>query len=137
MSKKNYYDILQISRGAPEEIVRRAYRNLAKRYHPDVFRGSVEEANRRMAELNAAYETLSDMQKRKAYDEELKREEEAKQEQRNDTKYTPNDNTSHTVNNGNANAGHSTNNGFQYKPNNDQSNAKKYNDTAFKPAEES
>ncbi len=135
MSQKNYYDILQISRGAPEEIVRRAYRNLAKRYHPDVFRGSVEEANRRMAELNAAYETLSDMQKRKAYDEELKREEEAKQAQRNSARYTPNDNTSHTVNNGNA--GYSTNNGFQYEPNSDQSNAKKYNDTAFKPAEES
>lgn len=66
--KKTYYDILEISENASDEIVRSAYKALAKKYHPDVYSGSKEEATRRMAEINEAYSVLSDLTKRREYD---------------------------------------------------------------------
>lgn len=51
------YDVLGVPRGASAEEVKRAYRALAKKYHPDVNPGD-EEAARRMAEINAAYEQI-------------------------------------------------------------------------------
>ncbi|KAM7276712.1 hypothetical protein ACFE04_018578 [Oxalis oulophora] len=64
---KSYYDILQVPRGAPDEQIKRAYRKLALKYHPDKNQGN-EEANKKFADINNAYEVLSDGEKRKIYD---------------------------------------------------------------------
>ncbi|KAE8692053.1 DnaJ protein ERDJ3B [Hibiscus syriacus] len=64
---KNYYDILQVPKGASDEQIKRAYRKLALKYHPDKNPGN-EEANKRFAEINNAYEVLSDSEKRGIYD---------------------------------------------------------------------
>jgi curved DNA-binding protein CbpA len=57
----DYYAILTVSRGASHEDIVRAYQEKAKPYHPDRNPGFVEEANRRLQELNAAYEALRDL----------------------------------------------------------------------------
>lgn len=82
--KKTYYDILEISENASDEIVRSAYKALAKKYHPDVYSGSKEEATRRMAEINEAYSVLSDMTKRREYDFLLDREQYQAEEDQTD-----------------------------------------------------
>ncbi|GMH20899.1 hypothetical protein Nepgr_022741 [Nepenthes gracilis] len=64
---KSYYDILQVQKGASDEQIKRAYRKLALKYHPDKNQGN-EEANKRFAEINNAYEVLSDSEKRNIYD---------------------------------------------------------------------
>ncbi|XP_022953439.1 dnaJ protein ERDJ3B-like [Cucurbita moschata] len=64
---KSYYDILQVPKGASEEQIKRAYRKLALKYHPDKNQGN-EEANKRFAEISNAYEVLSDGEKRNIYD---------------------------------------------------------------------
>lgn len=65
----NYYEILEVSQSATQEIIKIAYKNLAKKYHPDIV--STEIANRKMQELNEAYEILSNPEKRKEYDTNL------------------------------------------------------------------
>ncbi|XP_038896699.1 dnaJ protein ERDJ3B [Benincasa hispida] len=64
---KSYYDILQVPKGASDDQIKRAYRKLALKYHPDKNQGN-EEANKRFAEINNAYEVLSDGEKRNIYD---------------------------------------------------------------------
>ncbi|KAF5741538.1 dnaJ subfamily B member 11-like [Tripterygium wilfordii] len=64
---KSYYDILQVRKGSSEEQIKRAYRKLALKYHPDKNPGN-EEANRKFAEISNAYEVLSDGEKRNIYD---------------------------------------------------------------------
>ncbi|KAK9281289.1 hypothetical protein L1049_004186 [Liquidambar formosana] len=64
---KSYYDILQVPRGASDDQIKRAYRKLALKYHPDKNQGN-EEANKRFADINNAYEVLSDSEKRNIYD---------------------------------------------------------------------
>ncbi|XP_073066203.1 dnaJ protein ERDJ3B-like [Primulina eburnea] len=64
---KSYYDILQLPRGASDDQIKRAYRKLALKYHPDKNQGN-EEANKKFAEINNAYEVLSDGEKRDIYD---------------------------------------------------------------------
>ncbi|KAK8965694.1 hypothetical protein KSP40_PGU013027 [Platanthera guangdongensis] len=64
---KSYYEVLQVPKGAPEEQIKRAYRKLALKYHPDKNQGN-EEANKRFAEINNAYEVLTDPEKRGIYD---------------------------------------------------------------------
>lgn len=66
-----YYELLEIQETASDEVVRMAYKALAKKYHPDTYQGSKTNAEHMMKELNAAYETLSDPEKRKAYDKML------------------------------------------------------------------
>ncbi|RWW74537.1 hypothetical protein BHE74_00017521, partial [Ensete ventricosum] len=56
--RKNYYDVLQVPKGASEEQIKRAYRKLALKYHPDKNQGN-EEANKRFAEINNDYVFLS------------------------------------------------------------------------------
>lgn len=67
-SKKDYYATLGVLPTAEDIVIRAAYKALAQRYHPDRFNGSKEEANTRMAEINEAYEVLSDPVRRKDYD---------------------------------------------------------------------
>ena len=68
--KKNYYEILGVNKKATPEEIKAAYRKLAMKYHPDRNPGN-EEAAERFKEINEANETLSDEQKRAAYDYEL------------------------------------------------------------------
>jgi DnaJ-class molecular chaperone len=68
MSKRDYYDILGISKSAPDEEIKRAYKRLAKEYHPDVAKDKAQ-ATEKFKEINEAYQILSDPQKRKQYDQ--------------------------------------------------------------------
>ena len=65
--KRDYYDVLGISKGASDDEIRKAYRSLAKKYHPDVNKAPDAEA--KFKEINEAYEVLSDKQKRSTYDQ--------------------------------------------------------------------
>lgn len=64
---KNFYEILGVSKDAPEDEIKKSYRRLAKRYHPDVNKGD-KQAEERFKEISEAYEVLSDKEKRKQYD---------------------------------------------------------------------
>src|SRR4051794_7435518 len=63
---RDYYDILGVSRDASEEEIRRAYRKLARQYHPDV--NKEPGAEDRFKEVSEAYEVLRDPEKREQYD---------------------------------------------------------------------
>lgn len=70
----NYYDVLEINENASDEVIKAAYRALAKKYHPDSYKGSSCEREKNMALINSAFDTLSDSQKRANYDQKLKSE---------------------------------------------------------------
>ena len=63
-----YYEILQVTETASDEVIRMAYKALAKKYHPDTFEGDKAFADDMMKKINQAYETLSDPAKREEYD---------------------------------------------------------------------
>ncbi|MFM2481694.1 DnaJ C-terminal domain-containing protein [Celerinatantimonas sp. YJH-8] len=67
MSNKDYYQILGVSKDADEQAIKRAYRKLARKYHPDVSKEA--NAEQRFKEVGEAYEVLSNSQKRAAYDQ--------------------------------------------------------------------
>jgi curved DNA-binding protein CbpA len=62
VAKKDLYEILGVDRNATEEEIKKAYRRLAKKYHPDLNPGD-KEAEQKFKEINEAYEILSDPQK--------------------------------------------------------------------------
>ncbi|MFV2016254.1 MAG: DnaJ C-terminal domain-containing protein, partial [Candidatus Heimdallarchaeota archaeon] len=69
MSKKrDYYDVLGLSKNATEKELKKSYRKRAMEYHPDKYQGAKEEAEEKFKELNEAYSILSDPQKRQIYD---------------------------------------------------------------------
>ncbi|MYE13128.1 MAG: DnaJ domain-containing protein [Gammaproteobacteria bacterium] len=67
MEYRDYYRVLGVERGASQEDIKRAYRRLARKYHPDVSRES--DADARFKEVGEAYEVLKDPEKRAAYDQ--------------------------------------------------------------------
>ena len=68
---KNYYEELEVSRHASSEVINKAYKTLAKKYHPDSTKENKELAEERFKKISEAYETLSDSEKKKKYDEQL------------------------------------------------------------------
>lgn len=68
MSEKNPYDILGVPKNASEDEIKKAYRKLSKKYHPDLNKGD-KDSEKKFKEINAAYEILSDRQKRAQYDQ--------------------------------------------------------------------
>lgn len=67
MAKRDYYEVLGVPKTASQEEIKKAYRTLAKKYHPDVSKE--ENAEEKFKEVNEAYETLSDDSKRQTYDQ--------------------------------------------------------------------
>jgi molecular chaperone DnaJ len=68
LAKRDYYEVLGVQKGADDAAIKKAYRQLAKKLHPDVNPGN-QQAEEKFKEVNEAYQVLSDAQKRAAYDQ--------------------------------------------------------------------
>ena len=87
---KNYYDILQVNRNASPEIIEKAYKTLAKKYHPDLqSEENKKQSEEILKEINEAYETLSNIEKKQAYDTSLDEEEKQSTNPMNESANTP------------------------------------------------
>ena len=71
---ENLYEILEVSKNASPEVIDKAYKTLAKKYHPDVSEDK-EKAEKMMKKLNSAYEILSNPKTREEYDYNLQQDE--------------------------------------------------------------
>src|SRR5437899_2703163 len=71
MSKRDYYEILGLTKGASDDDIKKAYRKLAMKYHPDRNQGDdgAKAAEEKFKEAKEAYEMLSDPRKKAAYDQ--------------------------------------------------------------------
>lgn len=87
---KNYYDILQVNRNASPEIIEKAYKTLAKKYHPDLQTDeNKKQAEEILKEINEAYETLSNAEKKQIYDASLDEQEKQSTNPMNESANTP------------------------------------------------
>ena len=68
-SKRDYYEVLGVEKTASDDEIKKAFRRLAKKYHPDANPDNKKEAEAKFKEVNEAYEVLSDKQKRATYDQ--------------------------------------------------------------------
>lgn len=72
---KNYYEILEVDKNASQEVIEKAYKALAKKYHPDLQQGAQkQEYAEKMKIINEAYDVLSDSFKREQYNQKLQNE---------------------------------------------------------------
>lgn len=86
----NYYDILQVNRNASPEIIEKAYKTLAKKYHPDLqTEENKKQSEEILKEINEAYETLSHAEKKQAYDASLDEKEKQSTNPMNESANTP------------------------------------------------
>lgn len=81
----NYYQILEISENASPEVIKAAYKAMVKKYHPDNFKGDVVTMENKIRQINLAYETLSNSDLKRKYDEEIAKTK-VNTTERNDTK---------------------------------------------------
>lgn len=93
---KDFYEILEVSPNASQEVIEKAYKVLAKKYHPDLQQTPQDKkiAEEKMKELNEAYAILQDEQKRKAYDEKYQVQKEIEKQKERQAMYTQNPNPS-------------------------------------------
>ena len=68
MASKDYYEVLGLQKGASEDEIKRAFRKLAIKYHPDKNQGN-KEAEEKFKDINEAYQVLSDPEKKARYDQ--------------------------------------------------------------------
>ncbi|SFL32190.1 molecular chaperone DnaJ [Pelosinus propionicus] len=69
MSKRDYYEVLGVNKGASDDEIKKAFRKMARKYHPDVNRDKTKEAEEQFKEVNEAYEVLSNSERRAQYDQ--------------------------------------------------------------------
>lgn len=94
---KNYYDILQVNKNASPEIIEKAYKTLAKKYHPDLQpEENKKKSEEILKEINEAYEILSNLEKKQAYDASLAKQEEQTCSKDTYTSHTSQINTTYT-----------------------------------------